>query len=182
MREIVNLLLAASGHRISISMTARHGSFVENKTVYLKIRSNMKKLFILLGLTMILTSAGMAQTVAKPALPGNLIKYEGQYPADLMKVTPVKARLKTLLGKRYRDFEVSISVQGAITKVGDFLFSSGCQPHACTISEAAFVIDLKNKRIHVAIYENDVPTKFFNEDKAPTPQVLLDWVEELKNS
>ena len=141
----------------------------------------MKKLSILLGLTIILSGAAMAQNVAKhPALPGNLMKYIDEYPVELMKVPSVKARLKTLLGKRYADFDISIAVQSPITKVGDFLFASGCMPHVCTINEAAFVIDLKNKRIHAAIYEKDTRTKFFNEDKAPTPQILLDWVEELK--
>jgi hypothetical protein len=141
----------------------------------------MKNLFILLGLTIILSGAAMAQPAAKhPALPGNLVKYVDEYPATLMKVASVRARLKALLGKRYNDFDISIAVQSPITKVGDFLFASGCMPHVCTINEAAFVIDLKNKRIHAAIYEKDTPTKFFNEAKAPTPQVLLDWVEELK--
>ena len=141
----------------------------------------MKKLLILLGLVMILSIAMMAQTAAKrPVLPSNLAKYIDQYPDKLMKVVSVKARLKTLLGKRYADFVISIQVQSPMTKVGDFLFARGCMPHVCTINEAAFVIDLKNKRIQAAIYEKDRPTKFFNEDKAPTPQILLDWVEELK--
>ena len=41
-------------------------------------------------------------------------------------------------------------------------------------------IDLKNKRIHAVIYEQNLAPKFYNEDKAQTPQVLLDWIKELK--
>ena len=141
----------------------------------------MKKLFILLGLTIIVSVSAMAQTTTKrPALPGNLARYINEYPVELMKVASVKRRLKTLLGKRYSDFAISIQVQSPMTKVGDFLLGRGCMPHVCTINEAAFVVDLKNKRIHAAIYEKDKTTKFFNEDKASTPQPLLDWVEELK--
>jgi hypothetical protein len=141
----------------------------------------MKKLCILLSLTTILSLSAMAQSSAKrPALPSNLAKYINEYPVTLMKVASVKKRLKTLLGKRYSDFVISIQVQSPTTKVGDFLLARGCMPHVCTINEAAFVIDMKNKRIHAAIYEKDTPTKFFNEDKTPTPQILYDWVEELK--
>ncbi len=66
-----------------------------------------------------------------------------------------------------------IQVQAPMTKVGDFLLASGCMPHVCTINEAAFAIDLKIKRIHAAIYEKDSPTKYFNEDKAPTLKFCL---------
>lgn len=122
----------------------------------------------------------MAQTTVKrPALPGNLTTYIGEYPATLMKVAPVKSRLRTLLGKRYSDFNLSIDVQSVITRDGDFLLASGCMAHACTINEAAFAIDLKNKRIHAVIYEKDAAAKFFNEDKAATPQILLEWVKSL---
>jgi hypothetical protein len=58
--------------------------------------------------------------------------------------------------------------------------ASGCLAHACTINEAAFVIDLKNKRIHAVIYDVDKPAQYFNEDKAPTPQILLDWIKEFE--
>jgi hypothetical protein len=95
-----------------------------------------------------------------------------------MKVPAVKARLKTLLGKRYADFDISIAVQSPMTKVGDFLLASGCMPHACTITEAAFAIDLVNKRIHAVIYDKDKPTTYFNEDKKPTPQILKDWISD----
>ena len=119
-------------------------------------------------------------TAARPDLPSDLAKYVDEYPDTLMKVPSVKNRLKTLLGRSYSDFELSIATQGPMTQKGDFLFASGCMPHVCTINEAAFVIDMRNKRIHAAIYEKGVAPRFFNEDQAPTPKVLLDWVEELK--
>lgn len=123
--------------------------------------------------------AASAQSAPKrPALPSNLSTYIDEYPVKLMKVPAVKARLRTLLGKRYADFDVSISVQSPMTKVGDFLLASGCMPHACTITEAAFAIDLVNKRIHAVIYDKDNPALYFNEDKKPTPQALKDWVSE----
>jgi hypothetical protein len=120
-----------------------------------------------------------AQTAGRPELPNDLTQYVGEYPVTLMKIASVKRRLQTLLGKSYSDFEISIDVQSAVTRDGDFLLASGCMPHACTINEAAFVIDLKNRRIHAALYEKDAPAKYFNEDKAATPQVLIDWVRSL---
>ncbi|MBX7171182.1 MAG: hypothetical protein K1X72_09500 [Pyrinomonadaceae bacterium] len=117
----------------------------------------------------------------KPALPGNLTKYVNEYPDKLMKVTAVKTRLKTLLGKKYSIFDLSIAVQEPMTQVGDFILASGCMAHACTINEAAFAIDLTNKRIHAVIYEINKPAKYFNEDNAATPQVLLNWVKDHQN-
>jgi hypothetical protein len=135
---------------------------------------------------LILTSFGLCVFAQKssnpkpPPLPNNLVKYVDEYPEKLMKVPAVKTRLKLLLGKNYSTFDSNLTVQAPMKEVGDFLFASGCLPHSCTISEAAFVIDLKNKRIHAVIYEKDVKPKFYNEDKAATPEILLNWVNKLK--
>jgi len=143
----------------------------------------MKKAFIAFCLLIASMSTVMAQAPAKrPALPANLTKYVDQYPVELMKVPAVKSRLRALLGKRYSDFVYSIDVQSPMKMQGDFLFANGCMAHACTINEAAFVIDVKNKRIHAMLYEKDKPPLYFNEDKAATPQVLIDHVAELKDS
>lgn len=139
----------------------------------------MKQIFAIFLITLALCFTVLAQA-KKPALPGNLAKYVDEYPEKLMKVASVKTRLKTLLGKNYSDFNTSIAVQSPMKQVGDFLLASGCMPHACTISEAAFVIDMKNKRIHAVIYETNKTPKYFNEDKAETPQVLLDWLKEFE--
>jgi hypothetical protein len=124
-------------------------------------------------------SAAEAQPSTKrPALPANLSRYVDKYPSDLMRVPAVKTRLRALLGRRYSYFLTSIGVEMPITRDGDFLLASGCTPHACTINEAAFVIDMVNKRMYAAIFDKDKATAFFNEDKKPTPQVLLDWSKE----
>ena len=138
-------------------------------------RVSIAVMLLLVGATM---AAGQ-NAPKRPALPADLEKYVGEYPADLMKVGSVKSRLRTLLGKSYPDFVVSIDVQGAMTREGNFLLASGCMPHACTINEAAFAIDLKNRRLHAVIYEKDSPAKFFNEDKVSTPEVLVNWVKAL---
>ena len=135
-------------------------------------------LFVLTLLSVSVPAASGQSAAKRPVLPINLSKYIDEYPAALMKVPAVKARLRALLGKRYPDFVISIDVQSPMKKVGDFLFTNGCMPHACTINEAAFAIDLVNKRIHAVIYDSDRPAVYFNEDKKPTPQVLLDWLAE----
>lgn len=126
------------------------------------------------------TISAQTNKTSRPALPNNLAKYVDEYPDKLMKVAAVKTRLKTLLGKNYSKFDSYITVQSPMNQVGDFLFASGCLPHSCTISEAAFAIDMKNKRIHAVIYNQNLKPKFFNEDKAETPQVLLDWLKEFE--
>ncbi len=145
------------------------------------IKGIARMLFVV-GLISISTAAGFAQTAKHPALPDNLAKYVDKYPVDLMKIPAVKNRLKTLLGRNFADFDESIAVQHTIEKKGDLLFASGCMAHLCASNGAAFVIDMKNKRIHAAIFDEDAAPRYFNEDKAATPQALLDWVAELKGS
>jgi hypothetical protein len=140
----------------------------------------MKKLLAVCFITMAVCLAANAQS--KPSLPNNLTKYVGKYPDDLMKVASVKNRLKTLLGKNYSKFYSYINVQSPMSKSGDFIFGSGCLPHSCTISEAAFAIDVKNKRVHAVIYSQNVKPKYFNEDNSETPQVILDWVKDLQGN
>jgi len=145
-------------------------------------RIMLNRLAFAFGLIVVFTVFGTAQSSTKrPPLPANLAKYVGEYPADLMRVPAVKSRLKTLLGKRYADFDYSISVQDVMKLDGDFLFGSGCMAHACTLTEAAFVVDVKNKRIHAVLYDKDKPAAYFNEDKVAAPQVLIDWVAALKD-
>lgn len=139
----------------------------------------MKQALVILFITLAFCFSANAQA-KKPALPTNLAKYVDKYPDDLLKVVSVKTRLKTLLGKKYSTFDQYISTQMPMKMVGDFLVGSGCLPHSCTISEAAFAIDVRNKRIHAVIYEKDKAPKYFNEDNAATPQALIDWVEDLK--
>jgi hypothetical protein len=143
----------------------------------------MRRTIIILGLLLFAGVSVSAQPPAKrPDLPAKLAKYVDESPGELMNVPVVKSRLRMLLGKRYTDFVESISVQAPIRMAGGFLFASGCMAHACTIMEAAFAIDVKNKRIHAVLYEKDKPPLYFNEDKSPTPQVLIDHVAELKAS
>lgn len=139
----------------------------------------MKQIFAILLITIAFCFSATAQA-KKPALPTNLAKYVNKYPDDLLKVVSVKTRLKILLGKKYSTFDQYIATQMPMTQVGDFLMGTGCLPHSCTISEAAFVIDTKNKRIHAVIYDKGKQPKYYNEDNASTPQALIDWVEDLK--
>jgi hypothetical protein len=137
----------------------------------------MKKIFTCFLLVLALCLMAGAQ-IKRPPLPSNLTKYVDEYPVELMKVRAMKTRLRALLGKKYSTFDEYLTVQSPMTQVGDFLLASGYLPHSCTISESAFAIDLKNKRIHAVIYDKDEKPKFYNEDKAETPDVLLNWVKE----
>src|SRR6186997_3237759 len=84
------------------------------KTPILKI----ERVFFAVGLFALSVAVATAQTAPKrPALPSNPSRYVDEYPVKLMKVPAVKTRLKTLLGKRYADFDISIAVQSPMTKV-----------------------------------------------------------------
>src|SRR6476469_1511643 len=97
----------------------------------------LNRVSFVFGLIVVSAVIVAAQSATRrPPLPANLAKFAGEYPADLMKVPAVKSRLKILLGKRYSDFDYSISVQDVMKMDGDFLIGSGCMAHACTITEA----------------------------------------------
>ena len=64
-------------------------------------------------------------------------------------------------------------------KDGDVLFASGCLIHACTHLESSIAIDLKNNTIHAAIFNDEKPTRFFNERGTKSPKAIIDWAKNL---
>ena len=142
----------------------------------------MKKISVILLLTLILSFSAMSQTTSKPktfTLPTNIAKNVGKYPDVLFRDASIKSRMKKLMGKNYASFFESFETQAPFVKKGDFLFSSGCLIHACGHLESAIAIDLVNKTIHTAIYNEIEPTKYFNEGNRKIPTAIQEWANNL---
>lgn len=143
----------------------------------------MKQIIYLLLITGILSVSAYAQT-AKPkvaALPAGIAGWSGEYSDKLLKDPVIKTRLKKLLGtKNYAAFMDSFETLTPISKEGDVLFASGCLIHACTHLESAIAIDLKNNTIHAAIYNEEKPTRYFNERGRRTPAAIDAWAKNLE--
>ncbi len=142
----------------------------------------MKKLLLILLITLTLSAIVSAQSNAKrPPLPPNVAKMKGEYPDKLLKISAVKSRMKTLLGKNYEDFFDSFETNRQFERKGNFLFSHGCLIHACTHLESAIAVDLVNKTIHIGIFRENEPVKTFNENGRKTPKLLANWASNLTN-
>jgi hypothetical protein len=124
-----------------------------------------------------------AQT-AKPkaaALPTGIAGWSGEDSDKLLKDAVIKTRLKKMLGaKNYVSFMDSFETLTPITKDGDVLFASGCLIHACTHLESAIAVNLKNNTIHAAIYNEEKPTRYFNERGGKTPAPIAAWAKRLR--
>lgn len=119
-------------------------------------------------------------SVQAQSLPANIAKWNGADSDKILNNTTIKYRLKRLLGKKnYADFLESWETQNPITKKGKFLFSSGCLIHACGHIESAIAIDLRTKTIHTAIFREREKTRYFNERKKKTPNVIKNWANRL---
>jgi hypothetical protein len=142
----------------------------------------MKRLTLVLLMTLVSSLSLLAQTAKtrRPALPSDIAATAGQDSDSLLKNPAIKARMEKLLGsKQYASFMESFETLTPVTKRGTFLFSTGCLIHACTHLESAIAIDLVNKTIHVAIFRQNEKTRYFNEDRKRTPEVIRDWANNL---
>ncbi len=135
---------------------------------------------ILVALALCVFANAQSKVKTKSSGTVNLSKSVGQYPFDLFKNKTVKLRMKKLLGKTYPDFFDSFETQSPFKKKGNFLFSSGCLIHACGHLESAMAIDLATNTIHIGIFRQDEPAKYFNENKRKTPKVLTGWIKNLQ--
>ncbi len=138
----------------------------------------MKSIFCALIIIAALSSSAFSQAT-KPkatALPAGLAGWSGEYSDKLLKNAVIKARLKKLLGAtNYTAFLESFETLTPISKTGDFLFASGCLIHACTHLESAIAIDVNNNTIHAAIFNEERPTRYFNERSSKTPKPIVNW-------
>ncbi len=114
------------------------------------------------------------------ALPAGIAGWSGEYSDKLLKNAVIKARLKKLMGSTsYAAFMESFETLTPITKKGDVLFASGCLTHACGHLESAIAIDIKNNTVHAAIFDEEKPTRFFNERGRSAPASIVGWAKNL---
>jgi hypothetical protein len=135
----------------------------------------MNRIFFIFLISIAFCFSAFAQT--KP-LPANIAKFEDS--SEILNNPVIKSRLQKLLGtKNYADFTESWETVNPIVKEGNVLFSSGCLIHACGHIESAIAIDLRTQTIHTAIFRETEKTRFFNEKKRKTPQVIRNWANRL---
>lgn len=144
----------------------------------------MRSIIFLLLFTVIFGISALAQESAPKVseLPAGIADWVGKDSDQILEDEIIKTRLKKLLGEEdYASFMESFETVNPIEKQGDFLFTSGCLIHACTHLESAISIDLRNKTIHAAIYNQIEETKYFNENGGKTPAPIIKWAERLED-
>lgn len=101
---------------------------------------------------------------------------------DIMKNPQIRKRMRTLLGRNFNTFELSIDVQEPLEKRGRFIYGHGCAKSVCTIMEAAFAIDTVENVIYCGIFNaGEAPGyRYFVEDKKPKPAIFSDWEKDIK--
>ena len=113
-----------------------------------------------------------------PAINAMIGKDSGEFLAQ----ADIKSRLIKLLGKQdYASFTEYFEVRSPIKRDGDFLYASGCMIRACTRLESAFAYNVKTHTIHAAIFDQIKETKYFNENKSRTPEIISDWAKRLED-
>ena len=144
----------------------------------------MRSIIYLFLFTIIFVHISFAQKT-KPKdskLPAEIASWVGKDSNKILENKVIKMRLQKLLGKKnYASFIGSFETLSSIEKQDNFLFSSGCLIRACTHLESAVAIDLGNKTIHAAIYNDIEETKYFNENRNKTPAPVIKWATRLEN-
>lgn len=127
-----------------------------------------------------------ADEAENPELPAGIADWAGEGSDKLVSQPSINKRLQKLLGaENYEAFMGSFETLNAIERKGDVILGSGCMIRACTRLESALAVDLENKTIHAAIFNQIEETRYFNEKGAATPAALSEWarrLEDLKNA
>ncbi len=115
-------------------------------------------------------------------LPADIAEWSGRDSDEILENAVIKLRLQNMMGNAdYESFSEYFETITRIEKRGDFLFAGGCMIHACMHLESAIAINLKNKTVHTAIFDETKETKFFNENESKTPEPILAWAKRLGN-
>jgi hypothetical protein len=117
----------------------------------------------------------------------------GKYPRDILS-TDYGKHLEQLIERgqagqtdskwNWEAFQNAIATQGPITDAGDFVVGSGCLPHACPQTGAAFAIDKASGKICAVMVDNGtavlwgLPYADFNQAREALPQPLKDWLSQ----
>lgn len=133
------------------------------------------------------TMIQITDTAVTPTLVESWRSYEGfdgKYAADigLLQQSPLKNRLKKLLGKEESDFIQRYKVTPPIEVESGILFNEGCKPHNCTVEEAALAVDMKQDLLYVGIARNKVVTLFGERGDTAYPQKLRDWKKKFEEA
>lgn len=113
--------------------------------------------------------------------PADIADWGGQDSDKILENPAIKMRLKKLLGDEdFVSFSDHFETKTPTEKTRNFLFASGCMIRACTRLESAVAIDLANKTIHAAIYNEIEETKYFNEKNSKTPEPIIKWAKRLE--
>lgn len=119
-----------------------------------------------------------SQPQSEAAIPsdqaGSLV---GKQPSEIAGIEPYRSKLKTLLGATFETFENNLSVGDEIRHVDGYYFGSGCLPHSCNVSEAAFAISKQDQSIYVVIMDNG-EFQMMGADAQTLPVPLKEWVKE----
>lgn len=122
------------------------------------------------------------QNTENAELPAGIAEWEGEGSDKLLSHPVINRRLRKLLGeKNYESFLESFETLNPIKKTGNIIFGSGCMIRACGHLESVIAVDLENKTIHAAIFNEIEKTKYFNEKDSETPEAIINWATRLEN-
>jgi hypothetical protein len=107
--------------------------------------------------------------------PGErLERFVGRDADELWKAEPeLAARLRKLLGKKYRQYVKRNETTGSIEKHGDSIVIDGCASHMCGVETATVFISVPDGKLHVLLLFEGHRTETFSEDPQHLPSGLL---------
>jgi hypothetical protein len=107
--------------------------------------------------------------------PGERIeRFVGRDPDELWKAEPeLQARLRKLLGKKYRQYVKRNETIGAIEKHGDTIVIDGCANHMCGVDAATVFISVPDGKLHVLLLFESHRIETFSEDPQHLPSGLV---------
>ena len=102
----------------------------------------------------------------------------GKHPSEAIKAEPLRQRFQAILGASFDAFEQRLQTASEVTQQGDHVFGSGCQPHSCSVDEAAFAISTKDGSIAAGVLVEGKLQMFGQQSSQALPAPLSSWQRE----
>ena len=105
-----------------------------------------------------------------------------QHPYDVFDNKDIYDAAESLLGPAFDEVILGLSVSGEPQLIDNkYVAASGCQPHACSVAESFFGIDLEKHAVFAANRLSNVPEQFWPADFKSWPLPLQKAYEASKN-
>ena len=116
-------------------------------------------------------------TTVAPATAGTAVtRWVGSHPADIFKETAERQRFRTIMTDVFlNDLRTSVMVANRVIQEGDYVYGSGCWPHACNATAGVWALRVSDGAVFAVIWNEGSPARIAGASLAGLPYRLQNF-------